>query len=73
MPSVLTKRLDKLRAILAEARRVNEGARPHVGLAKQWALRHTEYRLQAEVAYLTDLLEAAPAIVADQRDLEPLG
>ena len=66
LPSVLAERLGKLRAMLAQARRVNEGARPHVGLAKQWALRHTEYRLETEIAYLADLLEAAPAIVADQ-------
>ena len=73
LPSVLAERLDKLRALLAEAKRVNEGARPHVGLAKQWALRHTEYRLEAEVAYLADLLQAASVIVSDQRDLDPRG
>ena len=66
LPSVLAERLDKLRGLLAEAKRVNEGARPHVGLAKQWALRHTEYRLEAEVAYLADLLNAAPAIISNQ-------
>ena len=71
LPSVLAQRLRTLQALLAEAKRVNEGARPHVGLAKQWALRHTVYRLEAEVAYLADLLEAAPAIVSDQRDPEP--
>lgn len=67
LPVILAERLDKVRAMLAEARRVNEGARPHVGLAKQWALRHTEYRLEAEVAYLDDLLAAAPAVVAEGR------
>lgn len=66
LQDVLAKRLDKVRALLAEARRVNEGARPHVGLAKQWSLRHTEYRLEAEVAYLTDLCDAAKDIVADE-------
>jgi DNA-binding PadR family transcriptional regulator len=68
LPSELAKRLDKVRAKLAETKRVNAGAHPHVGLAKQWALRHNEYRLEAEVAYLTDLLEAAAAIVADESD-----
>ena len=68
LPAILAGRLDKVRAMLAEARRVNEGARPHVGLAKQWALRHTEYRLEAEVAYLNDLLAAAPEVVAEGCD-----
>jgi DNA-binding PadR family transcriptional regulator len=67
LPSILAERLDAVRALLAESRRVSAGARPKVGLAKQWALRHTEYRLEAEVAYLTDLLEAAHEIVADER------
>ncbi len=71
LPAVLADRLEKVRALLAEARRVNAGARDHVGLAKQWALRHTEYRLAAEVAYLTDLLAAAPDVVSDERDARP--
>ena len=45
--------------------------RDYVGLAKQWALRHTEYRLEAEVAYLADLLTAAADIVADERNPRP--
>lgn len=65
LPAILRERLDRLRAMLAEARRVNEGARPHVGVAKQWALRHTEYRLEAEIAYLGDLVEAAAEIATD--------
>ena len=65
LPSVLAERLHKLRGLLAEAKRVNEGARPHVGLAKQWPLRHTEYRLEAEVAYVADLLNAAPATISN--------
>lgn len=71
LPSILAKRLDKVRAMLADSRRVNEGTRDYVGLAKQWALRHTEYRLEAEVAYLTDLLKAAADIVADERNPRP--
>ena len=67
LPSVLAERLSKVQAMLAESKRINEGAREYVGLAKQWALRHTEYRLEAEVAYLTDLLAAAPEIVDDER------
>ncbi len=67
LPAVLAGRLAEVRERLAEARQVNAGARDHVGLAKQWALRHTEYRLAAEVAYLTDLLAAVPAVVADER------
>ncbi|MBC8103465.1 MAG: PadR family transcriptional regulator [Cytophagales bacterium] len=71
LPLILTERLDKVRALLEESRRVNAGAREYVGLAKQWALRHTEYRLEAEIAYLTDLLDAASGIVADERDPPP--
>jgi DNA-binding PadR family transcriptional regulator len=71
LPSILAERLDKLRALLAETRRINEGAREFVGSAKQWALRHTEYRLEAEIAYLTDLLTAATDIVSDERDPRP--
>jgi DNA-binding PadR family transcriptional regulator len=67
LPLVLAKRLEQVRAQLAESKRVNDGARDYVGLAKQWALRHTEYRLEAEVAYLTDLLAAATDIVNDER------
>jgi DNA-binding PadR family transcriptional regulator len=68
LPSTLAERLKRARAMLAESREVNEAVREHVGLAKQWALRHTEYRLQAEVAYLTDLLNAAADVVADERN-----
>lgn len=71
LPSVLVERLDKVRALLAESRRINEEVRDYVGLAKQWALRHFEYRLEAEVAYLTALLSAAPDIVSDERDPQP--
>ena len=67
LPAVLTERLEKLRTLLADSRRVNAGAQEHVGQAKQWALRHTEYRLEAEVAYLTDLLDAVADLVADER------
>ena len=71
VPSVLAERLDKVRALLAENRRINEEARDYIGLAKQWVLRHFEYRLEAEVAYLTDLLAAAPDIVSDERNPRP--
>jgi DNA-binding PadR family transcriptional regulator len=71
LPSVLAERLDKVRASLAEARRLIAEVQGHVGLTKYWVLRHKEYRLEAEVAYLTDLLNAAPDIVADERDPRP--
>lgn len=71
LPAILTERLDKMRALLAESKRINEGAREYVGVAKQWALRHTEYRLEAEITYLTDLLHAANDIVADERNPRP--
>ena len=68
LPAVLTERLERLREMLADVRRVNEGARDHVGWAKQWALRHTEYRLEAEVAYLTELLDSATELAAQGGD-----
>ena len=71
LPSVLTKRLEKVRGMLAENRRTSEEAQDYIGVAKQWALRHFEYRLEAEAAYLTDLLAAAPDIVEDERNPRP--
>ncbi len=68
LPAVLTKRLEALRAVLAERQRVAQNAKAHVNLAKFWVLRHTEYRLEAEIAFLGDLLKAAPDIVADERN-----
>ena len=65
LPALLTERLETVRGMLADVRRRNEEARAHVSQAKQWALRHTEHRLEAEVAYLTDLLAAADAIAAE--------
>lgn len=71
LPLVLAQRLNKVRAMLEESRRVNENAREYVGLSKQWALRHTEYRLEAEAAYLTELSAATADIVADERHPRP--
>ena len=65
LPSLLTERLETVRGMLAQSHRVSADIRAHVSLAKQWALRHAEYRLEAEVAYLTDLLAAAGEIVAE--------
>ena len=73
LPSVLAGRLAAVEKALAAAIAVNESSRPRVGLAKQWALRHTEYRLKAEVAYLKDLLSEAAGIVADERRPSPKG
>jgi DNA-binding PadR family transcriptional regulator len=65
-PALLTARLAKVRAMLADARARAEVHRGQMTLTKQWALRHTEYRLEAEVAYLTDLLKAARDIAAEK-------
>jgi len=67
LPGAVTERLAAVRGMLAESRRINAESRPNVGLAKQWALKHTEYRLEAEVAYLSDLLKATADIVAEKR------
>ncbi len=71
LPSLLTARLADMQALLAEKRRLSAGARAHVSLAKQWVLRHAEYRLEAEVAYLTDLLAEAGALVAEKQEAPP--
>lgn len=67
LPEVLAERLDKVRTMRAESRRINEEAGDYIGVAKQWALRHFEYRLEAEAAYLAALLAAADDIVSDER------
>ncbi len=71
LPSVLAQRLETAYGLLAEIKSSSEAARDYIGVAKQWALRHIEYRIQAEVDYLTDLVAAAPEIVADERHPRP--
>jgi len=65
--SALTERLGKPPAMPKEARQIDARGTLHAGLAKQWALRQSEYRLEAEIAYLTDLLEMVDGIVACER------
>ena len=71
LPSVLAERLDTVRALLAEIKRINE----EHGTMSAWPSNGrsvtSEYRLEAEVAYLTDLLAAAPDIVSDERNPLP--
>ena len=71
LPAVLAERLDKVRAALTKSRQLNAWAPEHTGLAEEWALRHTEYRLEAEVAFFTDLLAVADDLVADERNPRP--
>ena len=71
LPAILTTRLERLRAMLLESQRINAAAREHVGLAKQWALRHSECRLQAEIDYLSGLLASSAAIVTAERHPRP--
>lgn len=71
LPATLAARLEKVKAMLSTSREVNAVAHDYVGLAKQWALKHTEYQLEAEVAYLSDLLQSASAIVSDERHPKP--
>ena len=71
LPAVLAERLEKVRAMLSEIRGINKEVHDYVGLAKQWALQHIEYRIKAEVTYLTDLLAAADDIVDDERNPRP--
>ena len=66
-PAIIAERLKNVRAVLAERKRLHEEIRDHVGPSKQWAFRHGDYRLEAEIAYLTDLLNDAMSLVAEDR------
>ena len=66
LPAILTKRLEAMRAMLAERKKVTAEVGLKAGHAKHWILRHSEYRLEAEVAYLTDLLKSANDIANDK-------
>ena len=66
VPAILKERLSELEAMFAEAARIAEWARPHVGLAKHWALRHSEHRLAVEIEYMRKLIEDADAIVSEE-------
>ncbi|HVU20790.1 MAG TPA: helix-turn-helix transcriptional regulator [Rhizomicrobium sp.] len=66
-PAIIAERLKNVRAVLTERKRTYDEIRAHVGPSKQWAMRHGDYRLEAEIAYLSDLLRDAKAIVAEDR------
>lgn len=68
---LLSDRLKRMLALLKERREMIDRAIPYVGVADEWALRHTERQIAAEVAYLTELLAAVPAIVEDERNPRP--
>jgi len=67
----LGDRLERLKAMLDERRDMVEAAIPYIGLIEEWALRHTERRLVAEIDFLTDLIASAPAISDDQHNPRP--
>ncbi len=67
LPELLIGRLEALEAELGKAVAMNEWAAPHVGVTKGWALKHGEYRLRAEVAYLRALLADKDSIAAEVR------
>ena len=66
-PSIIAERLKTVRAMLAERKSMNEAIRTHVTPSKQWAMRHGEIRLEAEIAYLSELLKDAKSIVSEDR------
>jgi len=67
LPSLIAERLKTVRAMLAERKRMIESIRVHLAPSKQWAMRHGEIRLEAEIAYLSELLKDAKAIVTEDR------
>ncbi len=66
-PALIAERLKTVRAMLAERKRVSESIKAHVAPSKRWAMRHGETRLEAEVAYLSELLKDAKSIVSEDR------
>ncbi len=71
LPSLLSDRLARMTALLEERRRMIREALRSLGMAEQWAARHTERRMETEVRYLKDLLAALPDIIADVRHPRP--
>jgi DNA-binding PadR family transcriptional regulator len=71
LPTVLAARLERVSALLIKTRQVNADAREYVTLAEEWALRHSEYRLESEITYLSDLLAVVTDIVDDARCPRP--
>ncbi len=71
LPALLADRLARMTALLEERRRMIEQAMPFIGVAEEWAVRHTECRMEAEVKYLTDLIAALPDVIADVRNPRP--
>jgi DNA-binding PadR family transcriptional regulator len=70
-PDLVAARLETVRAMLAARQQVNAMLPAHVGPAKLWALRHSEYRLKAEAAYLGDLLKAAKDFAGERAPRPP--
>lgn len=71
LPITIANRLAAVRELLERTQVVNENARPHLTLSEEWALSHSDYRLQAEVRWLEDLIDAMPEIIADKRAPRP--
>ena len=71
LPALLAERLRRTEQMLEERRRIADNARAYIGVAEEWALRHSVYRLEAEVRFLEELVAAAPDIVADQTPASP--
>lgn len=66
LPQTLRVRLERVQAMLTASSNTLVTATPHISLAEEWALRHSEHRLKAEVEFLSALVDAAPEIVADE-------
>lgn len=62
LKELLLQRRNRVRERLTEAMVQHEKVKPEISLAQSWALKHTEYRLEAELAYLTDLIASVNTI-----------
>lgn len=67
LPSALEARLTTLRELLEATEQQNVRARPYLSLGETHALLHRAHRLQAEIAWHTDLVAALPDVIADER------
>jgi DNA-binding PadR family transcriptional regulator len=66
-PALIAERLKTMRAMLGARKQVSESIRAHVPPSKRWAMRHGEVRLEAEIAYLTELLKDAKSVASEDR------
>ncbi|MFE4756089.1 PadR family transcriptional regulator [Streptomyces mirabilis] len=71
--AVITSRLDELSSMLSTTEALNTHAidSGYLTVSESLAVSHGAHRLRAEVAWLQEVLNAVPEIVADERTRQP--